>query len=132
MDTTSIELVDSEIEAVIVNGDQIEIKFNRAYIEKTMSDSTDITRWWQAGTLVFGNAELISEPPEGALICAGGDVGESVYTYRDMIPLPLKGAGRAHCDLKIKNHDKKIQVQAETVEMKMIDRPQYIKHIKIK
>ena len=130
MDTTSIELVDSEIEAVLVEGNQIEIKFNRAYIEKTMSGSKEITRWWQAGSLVFGNAELTSDLPELPVICAGGDVGESVYTYRDMIPLPLKGAGRAHCDLKIKDSEQKIQVQAETVEMKMIDRPQYIKHIK--
>ena len=32
---------------------------------------------------------------------AGGDVGENVYTYRDMIPVPLQSRGRAHCALKI-------------------------------
>ena len=130
MDTTSIELVDSEIEKINIEGDVITIYFNRAYIEKTMSDSVEITRWWQAGQLIFQNAELIGDLPPFPAICTGGDVSESVYTYRDMIPLPLKGAGRATCLLKIKDTEQVIQVEAEEVEMVMIDRPQYIKHIR--
>ncbi len=130
MDTTSIELVDSEIEAIKVEGNTIQIHFNRAYIEKTMSDSTDITRWWQAGDLIFQGAELTADLPTMPAVCAGGDVSENVYTYRDMIPLPLKSEGHAACQLKIKDSDALICIQAESVEMKMIDRPQYIKHIR--
>ena len=68
-----------------------------------MTGSVERTKWWQNGELVFGGAELDEDSPLPSLPveCVGGDVGENVYTYRDMIPLPLEchqGSGERRGD----------------------------------
>ena len=130
MDSSSIELPGSEIAGVDVDGDIVKITFERAYLVKTMTGSVERTRWYQKGALIFEGAELTSALPDFPAICAGGDVGENVYTYRDMIPLPLASHGRAHCKLKIEHSDKIIELQAASVKMVMEDTPKYIEHIR--
>jgi hypothetical protein len=120
MDASSIELPGSRISAVVVEGDSVRIRLEPAYIIKTMTE------------LVFGGAELDEDGalPELPAECAGGDVGENVYTYRDMIPVPLESRGHAHCALKVKDSDAVIRVQAESVRLVMEDVPKYIEHIR--
>jgi len=130
MDSSSIELPGSEVESILVQGDEVRLRFSRAYIINSMSGSAERTRWWQAGELVFQGAEVDGEPPEGPCVCAGGDVGEGVYTYRDMIPISLSGQGRAHCDLQFQGTDRRLRLNAGGVELKMEDRPHYIEHIR--
>jgi len=130
MDSSSIELPGSEIAAVEVDGDSVKVIFERAYLVKTMTGSVERTKWHQKGALIFEGAELISSLPDFPAICAGGDVGENVYTYRDMIPLPLASHGRAHCKLKVERSDKTIELQAASVKMVMEDTPKYIEHIR--
>jgi hypothetical protein len=129
MDSSTIDLPGSEIESVVFENDLLTIHFSRVIIIKTMSGSSERTRWWQAGTLVFENAELESGLPDCPCVCSGGDVGENVYTYRDMIPLPLNSQGRARCDLKIKDQQP-LRAWAEGVKLVMDDRPRYIEHIR--
>jgi hypothetical protein len=100
VDSSSIELAGSQIDAINLEDGILRVSFSRAYISKTMTGSVERTRWYQAGELIIGGAELESDLPLGPLVCAGGDVGENVYTYRDMIPLPLQSRGRVHCDLR--------------------------------
>jgi len=132
MDSTSIDLVGSKISAVTVDGDTVKVRFEPAYLIKTMTGSVERTRWWQNGELVFDGAELDDEGPLPQLPaeCAGGDVGENVYTYRDMVPVPLESVGRAHCDLKIKGSDAGIRVQAEAVTLLLEDVAKYIEHLR--
>ena len=130
MDTSSIDLPGSEIESIRQDGGRVVVRFSRAYIIKTMTGSVERTRWWQAGELIFEGAELTAPPPACPCVCAGGDVGENVYTYRDMIPIPLKSRGRAHCDLRFRDTDTRLQIQAEGVELSMEERPYYIEHLK--
>lgn len=131
MDSTSIDLVGSTISAVIVEGDTVKVRFEPAYLIKTMTGSVERTRWWQNGNLVFESAEL----EEGDLPtlpgeCVGGDVGENVYTYRDMVPVPLESVGRAHCALKIDGSDSLIRVNAGAVTLELEDVAKYIEHLK--
>jgi hypothetical protein len=130
MDSSSIDLVGSEVEAITIECDRVIVRFSRAYIEKTMSGSVERTRWWQTGSLMFEGAEIEGETPECPCVCAGGDVGENIYTYRDMIPIPLKSRGRAHCDLRFEDTDRHLRVIAEAVELRMDDRPHYIEHVR--
>ena len=130
MDSSSIDLPGSEIESIRQEGGRVIVRFSRAYIVKTMTGSAERTRWWQAGELVFEGAELLEGAPECPCVCDGGDVGENVYTYRDMIPVPLKSRGRAHCDLRFRGTEARLRVEAEGVELVMEDRPYYIEHIK--
>ncbi len=132
MDSTSIDLVGSKISAVTVEGDTVKVRFEPAYLIKTMTGSVERTRWWQNGELVFDGAELDPDQvlPNLPAVCAGGDVGENVYTYRDMVPVPLESVGRAHCDLKVEGGDTSIRVQAEAVTLVLEDVAKYIEHLR--
>lgn len=130
MDSTTIDLPGSEIESITAEAGVVNIRFSRAYLIKTMSGSEERTRWWQAGSLLFQDAEVEGELPACPCVCDGGDVGENVYTYRDMIPLPLQSQGRAHCKLKFRDSEQQLEVMAAGVRLQMDDRPHYIEHIR--
>ncbi len=132
MDSTSIDLVGSKIGQVKVDGDTVAIRFEPAYLIKTMTGSVERTRWWQNGWLVFEDAELEDPSVLEALPaeCAGGDVGENVYTYRDMLPVPLESRGQAHCALKLVGDDRPLVVRASAVRLELEDVAKYIEHIR--
>jgi len=130
VDSSSIELVGTEIAGVIQDGDTVRVQFERATIIKTMTGSVEKTKWWQAGELVFTGVEVIDDLPQLPGLCEGGDVGENIYTYRDMIPVPLESRGHAHCDLRIEGQDAHIRIQARGVTLEMRDLPKYIEHIR--
>ncbi|MCP4283142.1 MAG: hypothetical protein GY792_01630 [Gammaproteobacteria bacterium] len=130
MDSSSVDLPGCEVESIEIEGNRIALRFSRAYIVKTMTGSAERTRWWQAGSLVFEGAEIDGDLPQLPAVCSGGDVGENIYTYRDMIPIPLNSRGRAHCDIGFKGMDLRLNVQAEAVHLDMIDRPRYIEHLR--
>ncbi len=129
MDSSTIDLPGSEIEAITFEAGKLTIRFSRVIIIKTMSGSEERTRWWQAGALIYENAELETTLPACPCICDGGDVGENVYTYRDMIPIPLQSQGRARCDLRIRDQQP-LKAWAEGVRLELDDRPRYIEHIR--
>lgn len=130
MDSSSIELPGSVIAGVEVSGDIVKVFFDPAYLIKTMTGSAERTRWHQRGALVFEGAELRVDLPPLPAECSGGDVGENIYTYRDMIPIPLESHGRAHCKLKVEGSDLAICIEAKSVRLVLEDSAKYIEHIK--
>ena len=86
VDSTTVDLPGSEIESVSMEDGKLIVRFSRAYLIKTLSGSAERTRWWQAGALILDDAEVDGELPDCPCVCDGGDVGENVYTYRDMLP----------------------------------------------
>jgi hypothetical protein len=130
MDSTSIDLKGSRIAAVVDAAGTVRIRFEPAYLIKTMTGSTERTRWRQNGELVFDDAEVDGDLPRLPAVCAGGDVGENVYTYRDMIPVPLASRGHARCDLKVEGGDARIRVRGTAVELRMEDAPKYLEHLR--
>lgn len=130
MDSSSIELPGSDIESIALEAGTLRVRFSRAYIVKTMTGSAERTRWWQAGDLVIEGAEAEEPMPTGPLVCAGGDVQENVYTYRDMIPIPLASRGRTGCDLHFRDSDERLVVQGESIRLELRDVPKYIEHIR--
>jgi len=130
MDSSSIQLPDTEIERVSLSEGVLRIHFSRAYIVKTMTGSEEKTFWWQAGDLVLEGADLEAPLPEGALVCAGGDVEENVYVYRDMIPIPLDSRGRCRCDLRLRDSSERISAGGSAIRLEMHDVPKYIQHLR--
>lgn len=130
MDSTSIELPGSRVSAVTVEDGTVRIVFEPAYLIKSMTGSVERTRWRQNGALVFEGAELDDDIPLPTLPaeCSGGDVGENIYTYRDMIPVPLESRGQAHCALKI--GDAEVRVTAKAVRLEMQETAKYIEHLR--
>jgi len=130
MDSSSIELPGSEIDSITLEHQVLSIRFSRALIVKTMTGSVERTLWWQQGALVIGSAELEGNLPQGPLVVAGGDVGENVYTYRDMIPIPLDSHGRAHCDLRFRDNAAHLRARGQSIRLEMEATPKYIRHIR--
>lgn len=131
MDTSSIELAGSEIDSITLEQGTLRVHFSRAYIIKTMTGSTERTKWWQTGELVMEGVEVEDEIPQGKLVCSGGDLVENVYTYRDMIPLPLESRGRTACDLGFKDTDIRLKAVGNTVHLEMTATPKYLQHIRL-
>ena len=130
MDSSNIELGGSQIAGVTVEGGVVRVRFEPAYIVKSMTGSAERTRWWQNGELVFSGAELDGELPPLPASCAGGDVGENVYTYRDMIPLPLQSRGHVRCDLRVEGSDRHIRVVGAAIDLRLEGVPKYIEHVR--
>ena len=130
MDSSSINLPGSEVSGVSLDSGTLRVHFSRAYIIKTMTGSVERTRWWQAGDLVIEDAEISAGGiPEGPLVCNGGDVVENIYTYRDMIPVPLDSRGSARCKLGFEGHPQPLEAIGSAVRLEMRDVPKYIEHI---
>lgn len=128
MDSWSIELPGSEIEQISLENGCLRIRFSRALIVKTMTGSQERTRWWQSGDLVIDGAQPETGLPRGPLVCSGGDLDENVFTYRDMVPIPLRSRGRIRCDLHFRGTDARLVVKGETLRLEMQDVPKYIEH----
>ncbi|MBK1705595.1 hypothetical protein CKO40_13785 [Halochromatium glycolicum] len=138
LDSSSIRLPGSEIADIRFADGTLQVRFSRAFIIKTMTGSAEKTLWWQAGELILEGAELLAPLPEAtarsgsepAFICDGGDIDENVYTYRDMIPIPLESRGLCRCDLALRDSDQRIRAQGETIHLAMEETPHYIEHIR--
>ena len=130
MDSSSIELSGSEIETIGYSDGRLCIHFSRALIVKTMTGSQERTRWWQRGDLVIEGAHLEGGLPDGPLVCEGGDIDDNVFTYRDMIPVPLESRGRIGCELRFRARDDCLVATGETLRLTMVDVPKYIEHIR--
>jgi len=129
VDSSSIQLNGTEVEKVEVEGGTVKILFSRAIIIKSMTGSVEKTKWWQSGYLIFENAEIVEQATLPA-VCAGGDISENVFTYRDMIPVPLESRGHASCDLYFENSSEHLKVEASSVKLDMLEVPKYIEHIR--
>lgn len=130
MESSSIRLPGSEIADISLQDGRLRLVFSRAYIVKTMTGSAEKTLWWQAGELIMEDAEVEHPLPAGPAVCDGGDIEENIYTYRDMIPIPLDSRGRTRCDLKLRDTEARVTVSARTIRLQMADVPKYIQHIR--
>jgi hypothetical protein len=130
MDSSSIQLADSQIDAIEHTPQRLRIHFSRAIIIKTMTGSAEKTLWWQAGDLVLEKPELDEPLPEGPLACTGGDIDENIYTYRDMIPLPLSSRGAIRVELHFAGDAGNLVASGSAIELDMHDVPKYQHHIR--
>jgi hypothetical protein len=130
MDSSSVDLTGSEVESIQLEAGRLRVRFSQAYIIKTIAGSVERTRWRQVGELIFESVELEAELPECPCVCAGGDVGHDIYTFRDMLPLPFKSPGPSFCELRFAGTDQRLKLRAAAVVLEMEDRPRYIEHIR--
>lgn len=130
MDSSQIDLPGSEIEAIDLDDGALKLRFSRAYILKSMTGSKERTRWWQAGTLVIEGVDQVPRIPPAPLVCAGGDIEENVYTYRDTIPIPFVSHGTIRCLLRFEGQLEPLIVSGRAIRLDMLDVPRYIAHLR--
>lgn len=130
MDSINIDLKGSEIAGFDLVDGTLTIRFSRAYLIKTLTGSAEMTRWWQAGTLTIEDADLESALPAGPQICAGGDLQENIYTYRDMIPIPFSSRGHIRCELRLEGEQDALIATGKAARLDMLETPRYIEHLR--
>lgn len=130
MDSSSIQLAHSQIDAIEHTPERLRIHFSRAVIIKTMTGSAEKTLWWQAGDLVLDTPELGGPLPEGPVACTGGDIDDNIYTYRDMIPLPLSSRGAIRVELHFEGEAADLVASGSAIALDMHDVPKYQYHIR--
>ncbi len=130
MDSSSIQLAGSEIDAVEYRQERLRIHFSRAIIIKTMTGSVEKTLWWQAGDLVLDEPEIEGVLPRGPVTCMGGDIDDNIYTYRDMIPLPLDSRGAIGLSLRLADDAPRLVARGRAIRLEMQETPKYQRHIR--
>ena len=130
MDASNIELPGCEVDSLAYRDGELRIHFSRAYILKTQTGSVERTRWWQAGDLVIQGLDAPPELPSGPLTAAGGDLYDNIYTYRDMIPIPLETGGRVGCKLRFEGIEAPVEAWGSRMFLEMEATPRYIEHIR--
>ena len=108
----------------------LRIAFSRAVIIKSMTGSRERTRWWQAGVLVLTGVQDHSDLPAGPLCCAGGDIDENVYTYRDMLPIPFTSCGQIRCVLRFDGFADPFVAEATAATLDLEGTPSYVEHLR--
>lgn len=126
----SIDLHGSQVSSIELEGATLRLRFSKAFLIKTMTGSNERTRWWQAGDLVIDDPDLSTPLPSGPLVCQGGDIEDNIYTYRDMIPVPLNSRGHARCRLNFEGLSEPLEASGRGVRLEMQDIPRYIEHIR--
>lgn len=130
MDSSYIELKGSEIELIESTSAIVRLAFPRALIIKNMTGSKERTRWRQAGVLLLQD---VGNPPdlnEGAVVCAGGDIDDNVYTYRDMIPIPFSSRGLIRCTLRLEGVPTTWLIEARSARLEMEGVAKYLDHLR--
>jgi hypothetical protein len=130
METSSIELPGAEIDLIEFENGRLRLHFPYVHIIKTMTGSAERTRWWQGGDLIIEAAEAMAPLPPAPVVCVGGDIEDNVYTYRDMIPVPLESRGQVGCDLRLANSSARLRVRGKALRLEMDGVPKYIEHIR--
>lgn len=131
MDSMSIDLNGSEIASIELQDGRLRLHFSQAYLIKTMTGSTERTRWRQAGDLVIEGVEVASPIPPCPTRCLGGDIDDNIYTYRDMIPIPLTSRGHARCALRLEGATEPFVAEGTAISLEMQDTPKYIEHLRL-
>ncbi|QVL47361.1 MAG: hypothetical protein KFB96_16815 [Thiocapsa sp.] len=130
MDSMSIDLKGSEISSIDLQDGRLSLHFSRAYLVKTMTGSSERTRWRQAGDLVIDGVEETSTIPGGPLVCRGGDIEDNIFTYRDMVPIPLESRGHARCVLSFEGVADPFVARGTAIRLDMRETPKYIEHLR--
>ena len=130
MDSSYIDLKGAQIQSITADSSGLRIALSRVTIIRSMTGSKERTRWWQAGVLVLTGVRGEPWLPLGPLICAGGDVDENVYTYRDMLPIPFASRGHIRCMLRFEGQAEPFVAEGRSATLELEGVPHYLEHLR--
>tara|TARA_X000000368_G_scaffold168493_1_gene132905 strand:+ start:6420 stop:6812 length:393 start_codon:yes stop_codon:yes gene_type:complete len=110
------------------DGKNISLSFNDAYIKKTMDDAEEKTLWKQNGSIELKNINNKVGIFLSRFNIASISVSYDFYTYKNILILPFSKKG----DIEVILNDGKEMknIKCNEIEILLVDKPQYIKHIK--
>lgn len=110
------------------DGKNISLSFNDAYIKKTMDDAEEKTLWKQNGSIELKDINNKVGIFLSRFNIASISVSYDFYTYKNILILPFSKKG----DIEVILSDGKEMknIKCNEIEILLVDKPQYIKHIK--
>ncbi|MCB1733588.1 MAG: hypothetical protein H6981_01800 [Gammaproteobacteria bacterium] len=87
------------------------------------------TRWRNAATIEFEEAEVEGELPELPARIATGDITLNGMTYRDMIALPLDQTGYASIELKLETGRQLTITGNDHIRLTLDGPGKYLEHV---
>lgn len=127
MPNSAIELHDSEVESILLEGNDVRIAFVKVYIHKSEGrPGVDPgTGWVQKAELLLGDASIEGEAPDLPRWLGGGSLAVDEVVYSNVIPVPLDESGKIALVLEFVSGDQ-IEVRSKRISLTMIGEPRYV------
>jgi len=130
-DTTQIlQLPGAQLASIEQDGATFTLHFSLVRLVQEMEGAFEDSLWTQAITLIVRGATLEGMLPACPCVIKGGDLNDNIYTYRNHAPLPVRWRGEVYCRLVVEGTDAEITLRGTGMEVKQLDYPRYIQHIK--
>ena len=129
MASYEMSLPGAQLEGVERDGDRITLHFSLVYLIRTIEDAWQKTRWKQALEVVIEGVDEPPDPPPVPSVVGGGEVILNIYTYRDLVPLPLDAQGDVGCKLIVEGQEVPYIVHGERITAHRLGDARYIEHI---
>lgn len=127
-----IELPHAEVTSVEEEFGNIRLRMGDFTLVKSegIPGVNESTRWRNAATLEFVEAEVEGELPSLPARVLTGDMTLNGMTYRDMIALPLDQTGYASLELKLEDGGQLTITAADHIRLTLDGPGKYLEHIK--
>lgn len=127
----NLQLPGAQLERIERDGDErITLHFSRVELIQEMEGAFEDSLWTQAIRLTLTDYEIEGNLPECPCELLGGEMTNNIYTWRNLVPLPVRWRGAVACKLLVASDPNGCTIRANQMNLEQIDHPRYIKHIK--
>jgi hypothetical protein len=126
-----IKLQGSQLEALDIDGETVNVRFAPALVIKSegVPGVDASTLWTQAAALVFKDAEIEGDSPPFPATLSGGKITVNRLSYVDMIPIPLDSAGLIRLRLTLVEAQREIVIVGNSVSLQLSGHGKYVEHL---
>ncbi len=128
--TDTLQLSGAQLESIEQGDNAITLHFSQFEIVQEMENTIENSLWTQACDLVLRNIEISGELPECPCEIKGGDLTNNIFTWRDHASLPIDWHGDTGCKFSVAGSDAEFSINAEFLQVKRLEHPRYIRHMK--
>ncbi len=128
--TDTLQLPGAQLESIEQGDNAITLHFSQFEIVQEMENTIENSLWTQACDLVLRNIEISGELPECPCEIKGGDLTDNIFTWRDHALLPIDWHGDTGCKFSVAGSDAEFSINAEFLQVKRLEHPRYIRHMK--
>jgi hypothetical protein len=128
--TQHLQLPEAQLARIEQSGDErITLDFSRVYLVQVMEDAFEDSLWTQAVRLTLEDCEIAGELPTCPCELQGGELTNNIYTWRNLVPLPIRWRGDTGCKLIVAGSGATCTIRANRMALEQIDYPRYLRRI---
>ncbi|MDX2457228.1 MAG: hypothetical protein QNL87_06945 [Gammaproteobacteria bacterium] len=128
--TNTLQLPGAQLESIEQANNDITLHFSMVQLLQEMEGAIEDSLWTQAVNLMISGVEIAGELPACPCVIKSGDMTDNIFTYRDHAPLPINWHGEVRCALTVEETGVTFSIDGESMQLKQIELPRYIRHIK--